>query len=86
MTSRRGLRGASGVDGITFEQIDKREGGMGGWLSNLNVPPSRQAVARRRAKLRKDISTSRSHTPLPQIVERLNGSLEGARQLFRLSA
>ena len=48
----------------------------------LNVLPSKQAVARRRAKLREMISTSQSHTPLPQLVERLNLSLEGWANYF----
>ena len=49
----------------------------------LNVLPSKQAVARRRAKLREMISSSQSHTPLPQLVERLNRSQEGWANYFR---
>jgi len=48
----------------------------------LNVLPSKQAVARRRAKLREMISTNQSHTPLPQLVGRLNRSLEGWANYF----
>jgi RNA-directed DNA polymerase len=31
----RAKRGAAGVDGETFEQIEKREGGIGSWLEQL---------------------------------------------------
>lgn len=35
MARVRGNDGASGIDGVTFEQIDKREGGVGRWLGQL---------------------------------------------------
>jgi RNA-directed DNA polymerase len=50
----------------------------------LNVLPSKQAVGRERAKLREPISVGQSHTPLPQLVERLNRGLEGSREILQL--
>jgi RNA-directed DNA polymerase len=35
MARVRAKRGAAGVDGVTFEQIEKQEGGLGSWLEQL---------------------------------------------------
>jgi RNA-directed DNA polymerase len=48
----------------------------------LNVIPSDQAVAREREKLRAMTDASQSHTPLPQLVDRLNRHLEGWANYF----
>jgi RNA-directed DNA polymerase len=43
----------------------------------LNVLPSDKSVAREREKLRAMTNVSQSHTPLPQLVDRLNRHLKG---------
>ena len=48
----------------------------------LNVIPSERAVARERERLRAMIDASQSHTPLPQLVDRLNRHLEGWANYF----
>lgn len=48
----------------------------------LNVFPSKKAVAREREKLRELTATRQSHTPLPQLVARLNRHLEGWANYF----
>jgi RNA-directed DNA polymerase len=48
----------------------------------LNVIPSDQAVAREREKLRAMTDASQSHTPLPQLVDRLNRHLKGWANYF----
>jgi RNA-directed DNA polymerase len=48
----------------------------------LNVIPSDGAVAREREKLRAMTDASQSHTPLPQLVDRLNRHLEGWANYF----
>jgi RNA-directed DNA polymerase len=48
----------------------------------LNVVPSEKAVAREREKLRAMTDVSRSHTPLPQLVGRLNRRLKGWANYF----
>jgi RNA-directed DNA polymerase len=48
----------------------------------LNVAPSGKAVAREREKLRAMTSVSQSHTPLPQLVGRLNRHLQGWANYF----
>jgi hypothetical protein len=49
----------------------------------LNVLPSNKALARDREKLRTMTDASQSHTPLPQLVARLNRHLEGWANYFR---
>ena len=49
----------------------------------LNVLPSKKALVREREKLRTLIATGQSHTPLPQLVARLNRHLEGWANYFR---
>jgi RNA-directed DNA polymerase len=48
----------------------------------LNVLPSAKALARERDKLRDMTSSSQSHTPIPQLVERLNRHLRGWANYF----
>ena len=48
----------------------------------LNVVPSGKAVAREREKLRAMTDVSQSHTPLPQLVGRLNRHLKGWANYF----
>jgi RNA-directed DNA polymerase len=48
----------------------------------LNVLPSAKAVAREREKLRAMTDVSQSHTPIPQLVGRLNRHLEGWANYF----
>lgn len=48
----------------------------------LNVAPSGKAVARERGKLRAMTDGSQSHTPLPQLVGRLNRHLKGWANYF----
>jgi RNA-directed DNA polymerase len=48
----------------------------------LNVTPSAKALAREREKLRAMTDVSQSHTPLPQLVGRLNRHLEGWANYF----
>jgi len=48
----------------------------------LNVVPSEKAVAREREKLRAMTDVSQSHTPLPQLVGRLNRHLQGWANYF----
>jgi len=48
----------------------------------LNVIPSQKALAQERDALRKMTSTKHSHTPLPQLVERLNRHLRGWAEYF----
>jgi RNA-directed DNA polymerase len=48
----------------------------------LNVLPSVKALAREREKLRVMTNTSQSHTPIPQLVKRLNRHLKGWANYF----
>jgi RNA-directed DNA polymerase len=67
--------------GYTFRYDRPRQGGRN--TRYLNVLPSKKALAREREKLRTLIATSQSHTPLPQLVARLNRHLEGWANYFR---
>jgi len=51
-------------------------------MKYLNVLPSAKALAREREKLLEMTSTSQSHTPIPQLVERLNRHLRGWANYF----
>ena len=48
----------------------------------LNVFPSAKAVAREREKLRAMTNVSQSHTPIPQLIGRLNRHLKGWANYF----
>ena len=48
----------------------------------LNVLPAEKSVAREREKIRAMTDVSQSHTPLPQLVDRLNRQLKGWANYF----
>ena len=50
--------------------------------SYLNVFPSAKAVAKEREKLREMTNVSQSHTPIPQLIDRLNRHLKGGANYF----
>jgi RNA-directed DNA polymerase len=66
--------------GYTFRYDRPRQGRRN--TTYLNVLPSRKALAREREKLRTLTNASQSHTPLPQLVARLNRHLEGWANYF----
>ena len=49
-----------------------------------NLEPSRKAMARERAALREMINPQQSHTPLPELIGRLNRHLAGWAKYFSL--
>jgi len=56
-----------------------------GWAARYwNLEPSPQAMARERETLRKLIHARQSHTPLPELIERVNRHRRGWAQYFRL--
>ena len=65
--------------GYTFRYYRDLKGRPGKYL---NVFPSAKSLAREREKLREMTATSQSHTPLPQVVERLNRHLGGWANYF----
>jgi RNA-directed DNA polymerase len=50
----------------------------------LNLFPSRKALERERQHLREMVDASQSHTPLPDLIGRLNRHLKGWGNYFRL--
>ncbi len=65
--------------GYTFRWDRDRQGRPHQYL---NVMPSAKAVAREREKLKALTDASQSHTPLPQLVDRLNRHLRGWANYF----
>jgi len=66
--------------GYTFRQ-DRDQYGRS-WRY-WNLAPSRKAMARERAALREMINPQQSHTPLPELIGRLNRHLAGWAKYFQ---
>lgn len=54
----------------------------GGSHTYLNMAPSKGALERERENIRKLINTSQSHTPLPDLIHRVNLQLKGWKQYY----
>lgn len=68
--------------GYTF-RYDQDQYGRG-TRRYLNLQPSRKAMAREREALRQLINPKQSHTPLPELIGRLNRHLRGWSNYFEL--
>jgi RNA-directed DNA polymerase len=68
--------------GYTF-RYDRDQYGRG-TRRYLNLQPSRKAMARERQALRQLISLHQSHTPLPELIGRVNRNLRGWSNYFKL--
>jgi RNA-directed DNA polymerase len=68
--------------GYTFRYDQDQYGrGTGRYL---NLQPSRKAMAREREALRQLINPQQSHTPLPELIGRVNRNLRGWSNYFKL--
>jgi len=68
--------------GYTF-RYDRDQHGRG-TRRYLNLQPSRKAMAREREALRQLINPHQSHTPLPELIGRVNRNLRGWSNYFKL--
>jgi len=68
--------------GYTFRYDRDRYGR--GTRRYLNLQPSRKAMAREREALRQLINPHQSHTPLPELIGRVNRNLRGWSNYFKL--
>ena len=67
--------------GYTF-RFDRDQ--YGGGHRYLNMTPSKESLKRERAQLRELIHVRQSHTPLPELIARVNRHLEGWANYYRL--
>lgn len=67
--------------GYTFRYDRDRYGGTHRYL---NLEASKASLARERGQLRELISKRQSHVPLPDLIARVNGHLEGWANYYRL--
>jgi len=67
--------------GYTF-RFDRDQ--YGGDHRYLNMEPSKASLKRERAQLRELVNARQSHTPLPELIARVNRHLEGWANYYRL--
>jgi len=67
--------------GYTFRFVRDRHGGKHRYL---NLEPSAKALAREREVLRQMTGPSQSHTPLPDLIQRINRHLKGWGNYFNM--